>query len=138
MTGRELFEKFREQASDGSRGLVVVPTHVRAMDLFMEAAPAAEESGGCLAVASKAEIRDASRDLILYFRHGQGSDWMKFAGHRVQWLYLMDVDEEMSGYLETRLRASIASDLWLNGERYDLTMDQIAADTLRNAAAMGG
>ncbi len=138
MVGVELFEKFRAQASDGSRGLVVVPYHVRAMDLFRGAAKGAEESGGCLAVASKLEIRDASRDLVIYFRHGRLADWPKFAGLRVQWLYMMDLDDELYYYLETRLRASIASDLWLNGERYDLTMDQIAADVIRDVAATGG
>lgn len=138
MDGLGLFERFRAQASDGSRGLVVVPYHVRAMGLFRDAAKSAEESGGCLSVASKCEIRDASRNLILYFRAGQGADWVKFAGYRVQWLYMVDLDEEMSDYLKTRLQASIASDLWLNGERYELTTDQIVADVIRDVATTGG
>lgn len=138
MDGLELFEKFRAQASDGSRGLVVVPNYVWAMTLFRHAARAADKAGGCVSLTSKLEIRDASRDLILYFRHGRLADWPKFAGLRVQWLYMMDLDDELSDYLETRLRASIASDLWLNGERYNLTMDQIAADVIRDVAATGG
>lgn len=118
--------------------MVVVPNHVWAMNLFADAARAAEESGGCLAVRSKGEIRDASGDKILYFRAGRGSDWMRFAGVRVQWLFLMDLDEEMSDHLEERLRASIASDLWLNGQQYTLTEGQIAADVARSMATFGG
>lgn len=112
MVGRELFEKFCEQAAPGERGAVVCRTYVRAQWLCGEAATA---PGATRQTASR--VVDAHGRTLDFQSCQNEQDMYRFGGCLWQWLDTLEMGNHPLEveYLESRLRGDPSGKLWLNG-----------------------